>query len=123
MSRFKEVGQARYHDRHPFHERMNAGTLSRADVKLWAVNRYYYQRSIPLKDAAILSNCPLRDVRRRERIYRRSLACADAIAAALTVFLAMDATFVDVIARCTALSRTVRSLRIFTCSTSMNTSA
>jgi len=44
---------------------MNAGTLSRQDLKTWAVNRYYYQRSIPLKDAAILSNCPDREVRRR----------------------------------------------------------
>ena len=28
-------------------------------------NRLYYQRNIPLKDAAILANCPLREVRQK----------------------------------------------------------
>ncbi len=65
LARLREVGQSRYHDRHRFHERMNAGELSRDDLKTWAVNRYYYQRSIPMKDAAIMANCPERDVRRR----------------------------------------------------------
>jgi pyrroloquinoline-quinone synthase len=64
LARLREVGQSRYHDRHRFHERMNAGELSRQDLKTWAVNRYYYQRSIPMKDAAILSSCPEREVRR-----------------------------------------------------------
>ena len=64
VQRLRTIG-AKYHDRHRFHERMNAGSLSREDLKTWAVNRYYYQRSIPLKDAAILSNCPDREVRRR----------------------------------------------------------
>jgi pyrroloquinoline-quinone synthase len=65
VAALRQVGTHRYHDRHRFHERMNAGSLSRQDLKTWAVNRYYYQRSIPLKDAAILSNCPEREVRRR----------------------------------------------------------
>lgn len=60
-----EVGKRRYHSLHRFHDRMNAGALSRQDLKTWATNRYYYQRCIPLKDAAILSNCPDREVRRR----------------------------------------------------------
>src|ERR1700761_5619824 len=47
----------RYHDQHPFHLRMNAGELSREELQRWVANRYYYQRSIPLKDAAILANC------------------------------------------------------------------
>jgi pyrroloquinoline-quinone synthase len=55
---------ARYHDLHPFHVRMNDGLLSREELQRWVANRYYYQRSIPLKDAAILSNCPEPDVRR-----------------------------------------------------------
>jgi pyrroloquinoline-quinone synthase len=55
---------ARYHDLHPFHVRMNAGELSRDELQRWVINRYYYQRSIPLKDAAVLSNCPEADVRR-----------------------------------------------------------
>ena len=55
---------ARYHDLHPFHVRMNSGELSRDELQRWVINRYYYQRSIPLKDAAVLSNCPEADVRR-----------------------------------------------------------
>jgi pyrroloquinoline-quinone synthase len=55
---------ARYHDLHPFHVRMNDGQLSREELQRWVANRYYYQRSIPIKDAAILSNCPDPDVRR-----------------------------------------------------------
>jgi pyrroloquinoline-quinone synthase len=54
----------RYHDLHPFHVRMNSGQLSREELQRWVVNRYYYQRSIPIKDAAILSNCPEPAVRR-----------------------------------------------------------
>jgi pyrroloquinoline-quinone synthase len=67
LAQFRAVGSKRYHDKHPFHLRMNAGTLTRSQLQLWAVNRFYYQRSIPLKDAAILSNCPDADVRRRWR--------------------------------------------------------
>jgi pyrroloquinoline-quinone synthase len=55
---------ARYHDLHPFHVRMNRGELSRDELQRWVANRYYYQRSIPLKDAAVLSNCPDPNVRR-----------------------------------------------------------
>jgi pyrroloquinoline-quinone synthase len=54
----------RYHDLHPFHARMNEGLLSSQELQRWVENRFYYQRCIPLKDAAILSNCPDPDVRR-----------------------------------------------------------
>src|SRR4051794_39324978 len=54
----------RYHNLHPFHVRMDAGELTREDLRRWVANRFYYQRCIPLKDAAILSNCPDIDVRR-----------------------------------------------------------
>jgi pyrroloquinoline-quinone synthase len=54
----------RYHHLHPFHQRMNAGELTPEEVRLWVLNRFYYQRNIPLKDAAILSNCTDREVRR-----------------------------------------------------------
>jgi pyrroloquinoline-quinone synthase len=60
----KDIGSRSYHDRHPFHERMNAGELSPGAIRGWAANRFYYQTQIPVKDAAILSNCPLREVRR-----------------------------------------------------------
>jgi pyrroloquinoline-quinone synthase len=55
----------RYHDRHPFHRKMNAGGLSRRQVQGWVANRFYYQENLPRKDAAILANCPYREVRRR----------------------------------------------------------
>jgi pyrroloquinoline-quinone synthase len=55
----------RYHSGHPFHVRMNEGRLSRRQVQGWVANRFYYQESIPLKDAAILAGCPDRAVRRR----------------------------------------------------------
>jgi pyrroloquinoline-quinone synthase len=55
----------RYHALHPFHRRMNAGELSRRQLQSWVANRFYYQQTIPRKDAAILANCPDREVRRR----------------------------------------------------------
>jgi pyrroloquinoline-quinone synthase len=55
----------RYHSRHPFHQKMNEGGLSRRQVQGWVTNRFYYQENIPRKDAAILANCPLLEVRRR----------------------------------------------------------
>ena len=54
----------RYHNLHPFHRRMDAGTLTRDELQRWVTNRFYYQKCIPLKDAAILSNCPEVEVRR-----------------------------------------------------------
>ncbi|MFP3747841.1 pyrroloquinoline quinone biosynthesis protein C, partial [Achromobacter sp. SIMBA_011] len=54
----------RYHIHHPFNRRMNAGECSREQIRGWVANRFYYQISIPLKDAAILSNCPDRETRR-----------------------------------------------------------
>jgi pyrroloquinoline-quinone synthase len=54
----------RYHHLHGFHVRMDAGELTREDLQRWVANRFYYQRCIPIKDAAILSNCPELEVRR-----------------------------------------------------------
>jgi pyrroloquinoline-quinone synthase len=62
--RLKQIGDLSYHDQHPFHKLMNAGELGREAIRTWAANRFYYQVNIPIKDAAILSNCPLREVRR-----------------------------------------------------------
>ena len=63
MQRLREVGGNRYHDRHPFHLKMNAGELSKAQIRCWVANRFEYQRIIPRKDAAIMANCPIREVR------------------------------------------------------------
>ena len=64
IARLRKVGGTSYHSLHPFHVRMNAGKLDRAAIQTWVANRFYYQVNIPIKDAAILSNCPLREVRR-----------------------------------------------------------
>ncbi|MFL9961834.1 pyrroloquinoline-quinone synthase PqqC [Paraburkholderia sediminicola] len=54
-----------YHIHHPFNVKMNSGGCSREQIRGWVANRFYYQINIPLKDAAILSNCPDRETRRR----------------------------------------------------------
>ncbi|HYL18999.1 MAG TPA: pyrroloquinoline-quinone synthase PqqC [Burkholderiales bacterium] len=54
----------RYHIYHPYQVAMNSGKLTREQIHGWVCNRYYYQISIPIKDAAILSNMPDRDERR-----------------------------------------------------------
>src|SRR5580658_6680649 len=60
----RKTGQSSYHHQHPFHIAMNSGRLDRPAIRTWVANRFYYQANIPIKDAAILSNCPLREVRR-----------------------------------------------------------
>ena len=60
----RAVGRLHYHDKHPFHRLMNDGRLDREQLRLWVANRFYYQINIPIKDAAILSNCTDRAVRR-----------------------------------------------------------
>jgi pyrroloquinoline-quinone synthase len=60
--RAKDTG---YHIHHPFNVQMNRGGCSREQVRGWVANRFYYQINIPLKDAAIIANCPDRDTRRR----------------------------------------------------------
>ncbi len=54
-----------YWDKHPFHQRMDAGELDPAQLRAWVANRWYYQRSLPQKDAAIIANCPLPEIRQR----------------------------------------------------------
>jgi pyrroloquinoline-quinone synthase len=54
-ARLLEVGRERYHHRHPFHLLMHEGKLTRGQLQAWALNRYYYQSRIPVKDAIILS--------------------------------------------------------------------
>ncbi|QBS39080.1 pyrroloquinoline-quinone synthase PqqC [Nocardia sp. CS682] len=56
--------EASYWDRHPFHERLHHGRLDKDELRLWVANRWYYQRCLPQKDAAIIANCPLPEVRR-----------------------------------------------------------
>lgn len=62
-ARLREKGRA-YHIHHPFNVMLNSGAASREQIRGWVANRYYYQINIPIKDAAILANCPDRAVRR-----------------------------------------------------------
>src|ERR1700753_4414683 len=52
---FHAIGEERYHHKHPFHLLMHEGKLTRGQLQAWALNRYYYQSRIPIKDAAILA--------------------------------------------------------------------
>jgi pyrroloquinoline-quinone synthase len=52
--RLRAIGVARYHDKHPFHIRLHAGDLNQGQVQAWVLNRFYYQKSIPLKDASLI---------------------------------------------------------------------
>ncbi len=53
-----------YHIHHPYHVAMHNGQATREQIQGWVTNRFYYQINIPMKDAAIMANCPDRDVRR-----------------------------------------------------------
>src|SRR6266567_8167397 len=66
----RQVGEERYHHKHPFHLLMHEGKLSRGQLQAWALNRYYYQSIIPMKDAIILSRATDPSFRRvwRKRI-------------------------------------------------------
>ena len=61
--RLREKGRA-YHIHHPFNVMLNSGKADPEQIRGWVANRFYYQISIPIKDAAILSNCDDRAVRR-----------------------------------------------------------
>lgn len=61
--KLREKGKA-YHIHHPFNVMLNTGRADREQIRGWVANRFYYQISIPIKDAAILANCPDRAVRR-----------------------------------------------------------
>src|ERR1700760_2879552 len=63
IARLRAQG-GRYHNLHPFDRRMDAGELGRDELQRWVTNRFYYQKCIPLKDAAIMANCPEVGIRR-----------------------------------------------------------
>ncbi len=70
----RTIGDERYHIHHPFHRLLHDGRLSRGQVQAWALNRYYYQASIPVKDATLLARLPTADLRRE---WRRRLVDHD----------------------------------------------
>ncbi len=68
-ARLREIGATRYHNLHPFHKLLHGGKLNKGQVQAWALNRYYYQSSIPIKDANVLSRFRDREIR-REWVHR-----------------------------------------------------
>src|SRR5438477_2714936 len=64
VEKLRAIGVRGYHDKNPFHVAMNEARLSPEALRGWVANRFYYQPNIPIKDAAILANCPVREVRR-----------------------------------------------------------
>ncbi len=62
-AQLRALGHA-YHIHHPFNVLLNSGGATPAQIRGWVANRFYYQINIPIKDAAILSNCTDRAVRR-----------------------------------------------------------
>jgi len=63
----RAIGAVRYHHLHPFHKLLHGGKLSKQQVQAWALNRYYYQVMIPIKDAHALTRLPTSELRREWR--------------------------------------------------------
>ena len=63
----RDIGAQRYHRLHPFHGLLHGGKLSKGQVQAWALNRYYYQAMIPIKDASLIARCEDSAVRREWR--------------------------------------------------------
>jgi coenzyme PQQ biosynthesis protein C len=66
-ARLHEIGAARYHRLHPFHKLLHGGKCTKGQVQAWALNRYYYQSMIPVKDASLIARCPDSTTRRAWR--------------------------------------------------------
>ncbi|MGP3953538.1 pyrroloquinoline-quinone synthase PqqC [Streptomyces sp. 7N604] len=62
--RLRAVARERYHDRHPFNVRMHQGDLTPDELRRWILNRFHYQRHIPVKDALITAKFGTPELRR-----------------------------------------------------------
>jgi len=65
--RLRGIGARRYHRLHPFHHLLHGGKCTKGQVQAWALNRYYYQAMIPIKDASLIARCEDSAVRREWR--------------------------------------------------------
>ena len=63
----RDIGARRYHRLHPFHALLHGGKCTKGQVQAWALNRYYYQSMIPIKDASLIARCDDPAVRREWR--------------------------------------------------------
>ena len=59
----KKLGEERYHSLHPFHKLLHFGKLSHGQIQAWALNRFYYQWSIPRKDLTLMARIDDIDLR------------------------------------------------------------
>ena len=66
-AKLNDIGARRYHRLHPFHKLLHGGQCSKGQVQAWALNRYYYQAMIPIKDASLIARCEDRALRREWR--------------------------------------------------------
>lgn len=73
-ARLRAVGEERYHHRHPFHLLMHEGKLTRGQLQAWALNRFFYQSRIPVKDALVLAHTDDAEFR---RLWRKRLVDHD----------------------------------------------
>lgn len=70
----RNIGAKRYHRLHPFHGLLHSGKCTKGQVQAWALNRYYYQAMIPIKDASLIARCEDSAIR---RIWRSRLVDHD----------------------------------------------
>ena len=63
----RDIGARRYHRLHPFHHLLHSGKCTKNQVQAWALNRYYYQAMIPIKDASLIARCDDSAIRREWR--------------------------------------------------------
>jgi pyrroloquinoline-quinone synthase/pyrroloquinoline quinone biosynthesis protein D len=87
----RRIGEEQYHHLHPFHRMLHEGELSKDQVRAWALNRYCYQRIIPLKDAALMARLDDVELRRiwRQRIHDHDGDIGDAPEGGLRRWLAL----------------------------------
>jgi coenzyme PQQ biosynthesis protein C len=87
----RRIGETRYHHLHPFHEMLHTGKCDKDQVRAWALNRYCYQRIIPLKDAALMARMDDTVLRRvwRQRIHDHDGEIGDAPEGGLRRWLAL----------------------------------
>ena len=120
----RHVGETRYHHLHPFHEMLHEGRCTKDQVRAWALNRFCYQRIIPIKDATILARMDETVLRRewRQRIVdhdgqigdapegglRRWLALTDGLGLARDYVTSMQGALPAVRHACTAYVEYVR---------------
>ena len=67
MKPLRDIGARRYHRLHPFHGLLHGGKCTKGQVQAWALNRYYYQAMIPVKDASLIARTDDSALRREWR--------------------------------------------------------